>query len=283
MMLYIRRRELLSGSFIEFYVWHNAKFLTLPMSPLERFQNRLLQPPFNIDGIIVCAVDSKPQIQKRTYEDIFKDGAWISYNDTTMRGSWMDTVTSRAVFFGIPIDPELNKILYNSLLKIYAAMSLWQVSVENEPFVMYHGTARESVKSILATGFLKTFGMLGNAIYFGTFWKSFRFATMTQDYKKRRGTVLRCYCISKKLPLIKTDFSEKCKCSDCISKNGGILCDHEAKWSLVADYVIACASHTIKNEEYAVKDNSMIIIDSYGHVECRTEHHEPLKRDTHID
>jgi hypothetical protein len=129
--------------------------------------------------------------------------------------------------------------------------------------------------------------MLGTAVYLGTFWKAFRFGTLTQDYKKRPGAIMRVYCFPKKLPLFKTVNSERCKCEKCLKgltdQTNGTLCDHLGLWQKVTDLVIACPGGPIKNEESAVTNSDILFIDSVAHCTSSTEHHEPLSRNLSID
>jgi hypothetical protein len=59
--------------------------------------------------------------------------------------------------------------------------------------------------------------------------------------------------------------------------------DHEAKWSLLGDFVIAPPSLHLKNEEYACLHAKDLIIDSVGHSTNKAKHHEPLDRTFVID
>ena len=146
---------------------------------------------------------------------------------------------------------------------------------------MYHGTAQDSVKSILENGFRPSKGMLGLAIYFGTFWKAWRFSCMTQDYATRPGAILRVYAFWQR-PVIKTAQSDKCCCDECKGLKEPPI-DHESKWSLLGDFVIAPPSQYLKNEEYACLSTKDLIIDSVGHSTNKNKHHEPLDRSFIID
>jgi hypothetical protein len=284
-MIYARRREG-PKAFLEFFVQHVDGFLTLPKSNLERFSKRLLQAPVPIGPYILMPVDSKASGPvRRPLKNIAEDGAWITHADTIARGSYGHLI-GKSVYYGVPIDPKLEHSLNESAL-YKAVEKLWpDCLLKNEPYVMYHGTARPLVKNILKEGLKPTFVMLGNGIYLGSFWKAFRFAVFTQAYEKRLGAILRVYCFPTKTPLIKTTSSDRCRCDDCSrSKDLGILCDHLSLWQKVTDMVIAWPSpgSPIKNEECAVPDASCLLIDSVGHVTCMTEHHEPLNRTISIE
>ena len=287
-MIYARRRaERDFKPFIEFFVHYVDGHLTLPRTNLERFNKRLLQSPTPVGLNVFMPVDSKASGPiKRTLENIKLDGAWITHADTLPRGS-LGSLKGLAVYYGVPIDSALEALDESALYKV--ASQVWpDCQVNNEPYVMYHGTARPSVKAILTEGLKPTFGMLGTAVYFGSFWKAFRFAVFTQAYEKRPGAILRVYCFPKKMPLIKTVANDRCKCETCsaeASTNNGILCDHLGLWQKVTDMVIAWPTPgaPIKNEECAMPDGLLVVIDSVAHATCSTEHHEPLNRSLVIE
>jgi len=284
-MIYARKRcERNFKPFLEFFVHYVDGHLTLPRASLDRFTNRLLQPPISVGLNIFMPVDSKASgPTKRTLDNIKLDGAWITHADTIPRGS-LGTLKGLAVYYGVPIDPSLEHLDEIALYNV--ASQLWpDCKVSNEPYVMYHGTSRALVKNILTDGLKPTTGMLGIAVYFGSFWKAFRFSVFTQNYERRPGAILRVYCFPKLLPLIKTVASDKCKCEKCTINNSGTLCDHMGLWQKVTDMVIAWPTPgaPIKNEECAMPDGSLAFIDSVAHASCTTDHHEPLNRSLVID
>ena len=315
MNVYCRQRFLDSRAFIEFYVCFENNKLCFPTKSIERFNGRILltgQVPVTKIGynlsqevgtsaqtLTIHATNSTPaNVTKTTLENVEKDGLWISQQDTIPRGrifseDQSNLVNAKAAVFGIEIDSTLHQLLYFGLFDIYKLLNpVWpQTSISNEPYVMYHGTSRSSVKSILTNGLKPTDGMFGNAIYFGSFWKAFRFATMTQKYVKRDGAIFRCYFYSSRVPHIRT-LCDRCCCDVCkvepkkkkakkdsFNSNNRIA-DHLGLWQQTSD-IIMCFSEPggpIKNEEYAIKNNTNLTIDSIAHVVCQTEVHEPLNR-----
>lgn len=232
---------------------------------------------------------------KRTSRDICSDGVWIVYRDSIPRGGTptgykhLDhTVWPKAVFMGHHIDSIVHRSLFGILPEIYKkAYSHGLVcNYEDDPRIFYHGTARESVANILEQGFIPSFGMFGTAVYFGSFWKAFRFATMTQEYQKRPGTILRCFAFLSKTPHFR-EYRNKdpCKCEECQrSSKRDPLCDHLGLWQYFSDFVVAYPENEswLKNEEYAVLNGQKIVIDTIGHAEAQTEHHEPWNRNLQI-
>jgi hypothetical protein len=124
--------------------------------------------------------------------------------------------------------------------------------------------------------------MLGTAIYFGSFWKAFRFSTLTQDYKQRHGAILRCLVFCNGIPQVRTDDSPGCKCTTCSGKLKGLE-DHLGLWQKLCNFVMCMPGKTIKNEEYATPDFSNVLIESVAYAKCQTEHHEPFNRTVQIE
>jgi hypothetical protein len=219
---------------------------------------------------------------KRTRDDLLANGAWAVYLDLVPKGGPLGPAVAN--YYGLPVDPTLHQVLQNAMAEVYASVkALWpQVQYSAEPFVVYHGTARANVKSIFQGGLKPSFGMLGTAVYLGSFWKSFRFATLTQDYKRRPGAVLRIYAFWR-FPYLKSlAGSNRCQCQLCLGAPDATakLCDHNATWSALSKAVIVLpvVGGPIKNEEYATVDPSTLLIESVGHAEATTEHHEPFNR-----
>lgn len=307
LMVYTRLQTYGSWSFVEFYVAHDANHLSFPRAPLKRFQGRskhvldlrpiygpplasheLTNGPTIIENTMsnfklsVYTTDSRASgLSKKTHSDIIKNGTWASYHDVVPKGGPVGPCV--ATYFGLNVDPLLYRLLYHSMSQIWAALKIEWPTINAHPFVVYHGTARSAVKSILDNGLRATDGMLGHAIYFGSFWKAFRFATLTQDYKKRPGAILRCYAFWT-LPYFMPQ-DKACACKKCVGSALGALgslgIDHDGRWQSLAEcvFLYPWPSGPIKNEEYACIDAKKIMIDSVGHCEASTEHHEPLRRD----
>lgn len=256
---------------------------------------------------------------KRTKEDIEATGAWIVYSDTLPRGGspaiftsvagsspgpdW-PTVAHRSTYFGVDMSPLVYRILSVHLDEIYrfairedrSEEKLYTVeddlNSDYEPRVVYHGTARQNVGPIFKEGLQPSQGMFGRAIYFGSFWKAFRFATLAQDYTRRSGAILRCFAFWSKQPAFRTLASEACLCRDCKilsaaaaakpNAKSGLerVSDHLGLWTSLSDFVVCYPEYggPIKNEEYACLNNRTIFIESVGHAEATTEFHEPWNR-----
>lgn len=315
-VLYLRHRPCVKvpGYFLELYLeWNDIrKQLEMPLSFMKRFEGREVKRwtytirdtwPERKPGpsITIIATNSSAHKEpvRRTYKDITQNGTWCAFHDLSLQGGPIGQ--SKATIFGVPIDSTLDYTLIFSIRDIYDMCStIWPVDIHCEPRVIYHGTARENVKSIISEGLRPTFGMLGTGIYFGTFWKSFRFATRTQDYIKRQGAILRYYSFWNRVQY-KSTMDDPCQCEKCkklLSKKrvskverernyiAAQFCDHDAKWSKdnFFDAIMAfpILDGPIKNMECMSLDDTKVLLDSIGHVESTTEHHEPLNRDITI-
>jgi hypothetical protein len=65
------------------------------------------------------------------------------------------------------------------------------LSLDDDPIIVYHGTAKDNVKMISKEGLKPSMGMLGHAIYLGSFWKAYRYAIMNVDFALRPGALFR--------------------------------------------------------------------------------------------
>lgn len=321
-MLYIRPRTIFENTFLEFYLIYVNNCLTLPTEILERFNGRLHGPKENFLALplgpdydlgILKAHDfsllEQPCTYKpddnwinlqgvkslgpngaslRTKKDICSDGTWACFADLQPKGGSplgaKPIISYIAVFLGVPIDPFVYRLLYwhRTCIYNYANSIGFVCSLSEEPRVVYHGSAKVNVKSILKNGFELTLGMFGLAIYFGSFWKAVRFATLTQEYEKRQGAVFRCYSFWSERPVLRYMARDPCECEKCLGHDtpGNRVADHLGLWKKSSDFVVAYPElgGPIKNEEYACASNKSIFIDTVGYINSNSEHHDPWDR-----
>jgi hypothetical protein len=298
--LYCRKRSHHDYHFIEFFATFRNGSLCLPDARVGRFQGRSIGPEDVINPVqygplmnlsisrptylgsetccfTVIAVDSKSSgIVKRERSEICANGTWLTYHDVVPKGGPIGP--SVAVFYGVPIEHNAFRYLYHGMSRIYESChKIWPVKF-TDPFVVYHGTSKANIKSIITSGLKPTHGMLGTAVYFGSFWKAFRFATLSQDYKKRPGAIFRCYAFWAS-PYYKTLQSGPCTCG-CNT----VGADHTASWTSFGDavFLIPEVGSTVKNEEYASLNSEKVLLDGIAYAEAQTEHHEPLNRSLQI-
>jgi len=315
MKAYIRKRHVTlhtcTKTFFEFYLCWDGSYLTWPRERNARFEKRILKEIQLEKGLWISAyldqnyeapvtllfVDStaSTKLVKRTKDDIQKDGIWSVYDDAVPKGHFSDCdlkVPGHSTVYGIPIHPNVWRVLCFGLKHIYEQSPWNDCTIQNEPLVVYHGTDKSVIANIVKDGLRPTFGMLGTGIYFGTFWKSFRFATRTQDYIKREGAILRCFAFWTSVAY-KTGRSDPCACKECAKalkvrskqkREDAIFktrfCDHEALLLKFYEAVRALpeARSPIKNEEYICLNNSNVYMDTVAYAISTTEHHEPLNR-----
>lgn len=296
-MLYVRSRQGPRGPFLEiFLVLTRDKTLGLPEVAIAKFEARILgryvwQGPRG--PLTIAIVNSSPfsEPMMRTHTSLLADGIWATFSDTKPKGFVPATpttaaVSARAVVFGVPVSTIVSEAFMPlaATQQIYALVSakVPDLNHSNDPIVVYHGTAKESAPGIFKLGLRPTFGMLGTAVYFGSFWKAFRFATRTQGYELREGAILRCLAFWRAVH-VKTGLDKPCACEKCCLKAPNCIVDHLGSWALKYEAVVVLPQSTIvKNEEYASPDASLVVVDSYGYAASTSKHHEPCNRDVHI-
>jgi hypothetical protein len=109
--------------------------------------------------------------------------------------------------------------------------------------VVYHGTHKDSMASILHEGLKASFGMLGTAVYLGSFWKAFRFQALTQDYKNDLELFADITLFWPTL-VIRETYGPCACCASPVS-------DHTSVWKTIASAVFVKPGKHIKNEEFA--------------------------------
>jgi hypothetical protein len=215
----------------------------------------------------------------RTKENILKDGVWLVESDWLPKGGVpAANVPFIATFFGIRV--QGTERLRKEWSEIQEKL---EMKKEDAPIVVYHGTSKDYIKSILENGLKPSYGMFGDAIYFGSFWKSYRFACLTQDYQDRHGAIIRCLCFWTKTYLRNHDISPTCMCGNC--KGVPTYADHLQQWAKTgADNVmlypvILNGSWMIRNEEYAALTDSKVVLDTIGFAKRTTkDNYEPWDR-----
>lgn len=273
--IYVRLRTIASREgFLEFYLCYKDGALRLPEEKVERFEGRThWRTDLDFDNQMIVVNSIPGAVTKRTDASIRSEGAWCTDGDLRPLGGV-------PCYFGVHIRGTGASL---DVRPLYKALGL---NIRSEPWVVYHGTAKTNVKSILEHGLMPSYGMLGHAVYTGSFWKAFRFATLSQTYEPRPGSIMRCYAFWKTNVLRPTYMRDPCKCSECILKHKpDSNCDHLAVWKKYGDSVMAYPmdGSSLKNEEFACPDGSSLSIDSVAYATAQTQHHEPTNRALVID
>lgn len=278
-MLFVRKREFktkkgIHGTFLELYFVVRNERLCVPTDGIPpRFRGRTTQLE---PGVFL--VDSKgTSCGLRTRANIVMDGFWAIESDWMPTGGLVGQVPFESIVYGIRIEPPMSMDEWKRILRATHC----DVCV---PIVQYHGTSKENIKSIVANGIRTTYGMFGDAVYLGTFWKAFRFATLTQDYKVRDGAIFRCLVLIRKSVIRNGDLT-RCGCADC--REIPTFADHLQSWKSRGDAVFMFPAMlnnawVVRNTEVAVADSVPIFLESVAHAFRQSATHMPLDRTLNI-
>lgn len=275
-MIVYRVRKYKQKCWLEYLLVPFNSVLILPTDIPIRYVHRIISSKHNITEVKSAYSESHDHVSLKTI--LNGNGIWIVASDCLTRGKDLPH------FMNIPIDLKCaDEIIYHSD----------QNNTYDNPLSLYHGTAdnllNECIKELKPS-----FGMLGNAIYLGTFWKACRFATRDQKYIIRNGSLLRYLVFSKNMiEYPKNDW--KCECSKCKNDSWAAhISDHLNMWSHTGDAVHAspCLGNgyrndgekkwALKNEEWAV--NCPILLTHTADINLNTiePHYDPLQRNIYI-
>jgi hypothetical protein len=266
-MICYRVRTFQHWRFVEVFVeYHNGVFV-LPKDLPTRFQGRATPRG---ESFFEIASEAKVSLRKK---ETFGDGVWIVESETIPQGGLPELdVPYLCTYFDTPVHANIPWTFLANLANVNAY---------DAPVALYHGTARESVKTILKEGLKPTFGMFGPCVYLGTVWKAYRFASMTQDYIGRAGALFRVLSFWKK-PVIRSALKDpRCHCDTC---NGKVTySDHLATWKSSGDCVYFFpvklnGTFVVKNMEVAGIDTSKLLLDTVCCVAPKEGFYEPTER-----
>jgi len=277
-ILCVRKRSLLGHSFLEVFVQGSP--LRAPHDFPARFKGRVLRHAVLYHWTVYEIQSDSQNCAQRNKQNIEKDGIWIIESDWIPHGSVPDKVSGRSVLFGIPIQG-----FHQITFEIWRNIQIYfGVNPHEAPISVYHGTDKQFLKSILQQGLRPSYGMFGNGVYFGSFWKAFRFATLTQDYKKRSGAIFRCLAFWKTV-YIRNHYPAQCSC--CTGKT---YADHKGAWLASGKDVLYLyptmldsEKWAVKNEEWFVPQADKVFLDAFAYAERSTEAYDPWARDICIE
>ena len=159
--------------------------------------------------------------------------AWLVKDDFCSKSGFLpEHIENKSTFFEILIDFQDCETVLSNHNEI---KDLLHLTCEPEPLALYHGSGKDKQVSILKHGLFETFGMLGNGVYLGTFYKACRYASRTQTYDIRLdGTIYRCiaFCLPQNTTVYPND-TWTCMCEVCQKANNGFeqVCDHLTSWN----------------------------------------------------
>ena len=282
--LFIRKRCLLGNSFLEVFVVWRAGSLQLPTEMPSRFKGRILRHAI-VQSFMVYEIQSDSQTcAQRNRQNIVQDGFWIIESDWIPHGGIPEkNIPGRSVLFGLPVTVSMTFELWRNI------QLQFQVEPYDAPITVYHGTDKQFTKSILQQGLKASFGMFGTGIYFGSFWKAFRFATLTQDYEKRSGTIFRCLAFWRSV-YIRNHTLPQCACCGPAKT----YADHKGTWLSSGKDVLYLypvmlddKKWAVKNEEWFTPKADKVFLDSFAYAERPDgpggAAHDPWARDYCIE
>lgn len=280
-MIFYRLREG-PRTFVEVFVTYLNGIFCLPTEIPKRFHGRLTEHVCANQLVYQVFSDAKGCQSRK--KETFSDGAWIVESDSIAKGGLSDVdaglnIPYLAVYFGVAVDVT---VPWKDLYRL--------TRTEDGPVVLYHGTAKQNVKSILKTGLVPSFGMFGTAVYFGSFWKAYRFATLTQDYQPRDGAIFRALCFWK-TAVVRNLCVPVCHCDLCKGKE--TYADHLETWTgCQCVYLFPAkvkdpqnpfgARYEVKNFEVASKDTENVLLDTVCYVAGRPGPYNPCDRSVSV-
>lgn len=176
---------------------------------------------------------------------------WLVLNDFIPRGEFKpENIQSKSMYFNIEISEiDSFKVLkhnkdINSLL-----------NCNFSPLSLYHGSGLDRKDSILKFGIYPSFGMLGTAVYLGTFFKACRYAARHQNYEFRKegGLLFRCLAFIDLDKICKYPLNGfQCHCEKCKQDSFGFehVSDHLSKWNTG---LFSCAEILVSDKPFGVK------------------------------
>jgi len=278
-MILFRQRTHKQLEWKEYYFEINSNRLCLPQTMPIRFQNRSRECSVGFE--VFSANFNEPiKISQSSIESV-----WLCKFDCERSGDILDEKIGKRQFFNVTIDEESAKKV------------LEQSNSKNEPICVYHGTSEINKNSIVKDLILTpTNGMLGSAIYVGTFYKACRFAMYDQAYERRKcGYIFRLLAFPKSIVVFPRD-GWICNCETCKNFNRPIS-DHNGEWKKYGDCAHAKISTSkeickngspkmdLRNEEWALNHTVLQIIVQYAEFDqdsFRENHYDPYNRSVKI-
>ena len=254
---------------------HNLKFARWN----KRYENRIKENKIihvNNNEIKFVTVNSTPfEMEEFTnYKIKNSQGIWLLSNDVLKKGeNKFQEIEGKRSFFSLEIcekDAQLLELLLNKL----------NISL-HFPMVCYHGTDSVFAEKIQKEGLKESWGMLGKAVYVGTFWKACRFACFDKEYHEQQGKVFRVLSFAQTIQNFPMDPITlwKCPCSEDCNKH---CSDHLGIWQIMNDGAhveIGNEKGDLKNEEWAIKER-FVFVTSYAEIQPYS--YSPFKRNTQI-
>lgn len=287
--------EGLPTRFLEYYVVLDGRSqLTAPTDFPPRFANRVTSVKSvstDIGPIVVQRVDSEAPtaLQKRSL-DILKQGIWVTASDVVPKGGIPELGTPwLSTYYGVLFDSRTVQVILHAHKDLFYQFKI--TDQLKDPIVVYHGTSKNNVKSIQASGLTAGPGMLGHGIYFGSFWKAYRYSVMDPSFRPRDGAIFRVIAFWPSVA-IRTAASVKCKCPSCLKLPPTQVhpgADHLSTWTSLGHEAVWLAPSfdrdtnkwTVKNDEYVSLNAKQVFLESVAYTRA-VENRDPLDRTVQI-
>ena len=179
-----------------------------------------------------------------------RDLVWLVGDDFTPRGGFKpENVEDKPVYFDTVISTT------DSLKVLRHKHDISQLLHCNiEPLALYHGSGADKRELIIKQGLKLSFGMLGDAVYLGTFFKACRYASRQQNYEFRNeGVIFRCLAFALPTKTKQYPLQEyACTCKKCTEEKSGFekVSDHFAQWN---GGPFSCAEVLVSYEPFGFK------------------------------
>jgi len=198
------------------------------------------------------------------------NGIWLVANDCVPKGeNKFENIPGRSQFYDMEIVDKDAAFITKLFDRVWPQSTSF-------PLSLYHGTMKVKREGIVHSGGLEeSFGMLGDAVYLGTFWKASRFAAFDKKYHPQEGEVYRTLVFVKEFQQFPLEHWE---CFCC----GLDISDHKGIWKLLFDGAhvnVGNKKGDLRNEEWAVKQRVQFITHVAG---IQPYEYTPYKRNIKI-
>lgn len=223
---------------------------------------------------------------------------WLVKDDFIGKGSFVPQhVKNKCVYFDTKISTRdsLKILRHGHDIRILLGCNL-------DPLSLYHGSGGDSKDSILYNGLFPSFGMLGDGVYLGTFFKACRYASRHQDYSLRtEGFIFRCLVFVSQCNITEyPNLTHACKCHKCIVESSGFerVSDHLSLWNTKMGCGVAITvsdsafgfkksgepKYLVKNAEWAFQPE-FVCVQEFAPLDLSSvmgPHYHPLQRNCKV-
>jgi hypothetical protein len=276
-------------SYWEILVVYTQDKWEFPQALPEKYEARITDKKDVGQDKVIWVSSSRHSKPSFTCKNLLTSGLWVCQADFK---SWGGVPPAA---FGASLPPfRMNDLSLES----------WATPTST-PRVAYHGTSREFFHSISSEGLRCTYGMLGDGVYIGSFWKACRFACRGQDYAaKPNPIVFRVLweCPEEDILIFPRKWIDGwCLCGKCfVNPEQRSYCAHTFDWSAdckhpppqpitqkpwKAGQMLPCkypnGKWATQNEEWVINPSCIISITEAVELDVTSfsgPHYDPLQR-----